>query len=65
MTEWIGHLLMTIPQWLFIPALIVVIILAIIGWWIWAVMDAASYGINGWPFKSRRVYLGEKKNAKK
>lgn len=60
MAEWIGHLMGSLPQWLFLPALIVLIILSLI----WAVIEVSVYG-GSWPLKTKREYLGEKKHDKK
>lgn len=65
MADFIGQLLSNVPSWLTVPALAIVIILIIIGWWLWTAFEASAYGADAWPFKARRVYLGEKKNAKK
>jgi uncharacterized membrane protein YqiK len=65
MAEWIGHLLTDLPAWLFIPALIIIIILSIVTWWLWSMFSAAAQTSTVWPFKPRRAYLGEKKDAKK
>lgn len=59
MADWIGHLLAQLPGWLFLPALIVVVIVASIVWWIDATLLAS------WPFQSKRSYLGENKHGKK
>lgn len=61
MAEWIGHLLTNAPPWVFISVLILIVII----WTVWAVIDATSYGTTSWLFKSRREYLGEKKHDKK
>lgn len=61
MAEWIGHLLTNAPPWVFVS----VLILIVIGWVMWGIFDAMGYDTNSWPFKSKREYLGEKKNDKK
>jgi hypothetical protein len=65
MADWIGHLLAQVPQWLFTPLLILVIIVSVIGWAIWVGLDAATYNPQVWPFKPKRAHLGEKKYDKK
>lgn len=35
MAEAIGHWLATLPDWLFLPALIIVTIVATAGWWLY------------------------------
>lgn len=65
MAEFIGQLISSVPSWLFLPILIVVIALITAIWWIWSTVYASSYGASAWPFKSRRIYLGEKKHGKK
>jgi hypothetical protein len=62
MAEWIGHFVSSVPQWLFLPFLILVIILIVLGWAMWALLNAASYGVDGWPFKIKTsIFRGEEK----
>lgn len=56
MAEWIGQLLATFPDWLFIPGLITVIIVTVLLY--------LGYFLGDMPM-ARKVYLGEKKHGKK
>lgn len=53
--NWVGNWLGQLPSWLFWPAFVVVIVLALF----------AIVSVEGPIIRNRRVYLGEKKNGKK
>lgn len=55
MAEWIGQLLSGMPIWIVIVAVVMISITWFVVTWVIDVL----------PWKSKRVYLGEKKNAKK
>ena len=57
MAEWFGHLLAGIPGWLYLPALIIIIVIAVI-WWL---ADLAAFGWSS----GTRADLGEKRHDKK
>ena len=64
MADWLGHLLGSLPGWLFLPALIIVVIISAA---LWFVFGTAGGGIGGDVlFKGKKAYLGEsKKDGKK
>ncbi len=64
MAEWIGHTLAAVPSWLFIPAVIIIIILISVVWVVYVLFEGAAHSANIWPSTSRRN-LGEKKYDKK
>lgn len=55
MAEWLGRLLATFPDWMFIPGLIATIAITILLY--------LGYYLGDVP--TRKVYLGEKKHGKK
>lgn len=59
--QWIGNLLGQLPSWLFIPALIVLIVASVIVWYLFA---TAPGGAVIWPFKDKSEFL-EKTATKK
>ncbi len=61
MAEWIGQLIAKFPSWLFIPAIITVVMGAGIIFWLVAVLHTQDTV----PWKSKRANLGEKTNGKK
>ena len=64
MAEWLGHLLGSLPGWLFLPALIILIVVVVVGALIFA---PAGFGIaSDALLRSKKLDLGEsKKNGKK
>jgi hypothetical protein len=61
MAEWLGKILSSIPEWLFIPSLIFIVVGSTFLWWVYATGIVGSDFRRG---KKSRAYLGEK-NGKK
>jgi hypothetical protein len=59
MAEQIGHVIAALPGWLYIPALIIVIMVAILWWWPDIVFWPSTSGMR------TNSDLGEKKHDKK
>lgn len=57
MAEWFGHLLAGVPGWLYLPALIIIIVISVI-WWL------GELTVFGQP-SGTRANLGEKNHDKK
>ena len=55
MAEWIGQLIAGLPGWAIVLVIILIIGIAVFVMW----------ATNVYPFTTKRVDLGEKKNAKK
>ena len=66
MAEWLGHLMSNWPTSLIGLVCVGIILFGVIIYWY--LVQAETFfvgGITHFPFKKKRAYLGEKKNAKK
>jgi hypothetical protein len=55
MADWIGQFLAGVPDWLFLPLLILVVILSVLVFWIYALGEAAWVGkTSGIPILKRK-----------
>jgi uncharacterized membrane protein YqiK len=42
MAEWLGNMLSSIPEWLFIPFLILIVVVSIFLWWVYETATVGS-----------------------